>query len=124
MLAAITLLLVYQLSGEIIAHIFALPVPGPVIGMVLLFVTLLLRGGASAHLRQTASGILQHLSLLFIPAGSGVILYAGLIRNEWLALGMALVISTVLALALTALVLKWRLRQRPPRPAAGAGPTR
>lgn len=112
MLAAITLLLVYQLAGEILARMFALPIPGPVIGMALLFVTLLVRGGASDNLRQSAGNILQHLSLLFIPAGTGVIVYGALIREEWLALGLALVVSTLLALALTALCLRWLLGRR------------
>lgn len=112
MLAAITLLLVYQLAGEILARMFALPVPGPVIGMALLFFTLVVRGGASDNLRETAGNMLQHLSLLFVPAGTGVIVYGALIREQWLALGMALVVSTVLALALTALCLRWLLSRR------------
>ncbi len=44
MLGAITLLLVYQLVGEVVALALELPVPGPVIGMLLLFLTLLARG--------------------------------------------------------------------------------
>ena len=76
MLAAITLLLLFQLAGEAIALFFALPVPGPVIGMGLLFAALALRGGPSIELRGTAQNLLQHLSLLFVPAGVGVMLHA------------------------------------------------
>ena len=54
MLNAITLLLLFQLAGEAIALLFALPVPGPVIGMALLFAALSLRGGPSGELRETA----------------------------------------------------------------------
>jgi holin-like protein len=76
MLNALTLiLLVFQLIGEVLAQLFALPVPGPVIGMALLFVALALRGGPSVELRDTAQNLLQHLSLLFVPAGVGVMLH-------------------------------------------------
>ena len=53
MIAALTLLLVFQLAGEVIARGFALPIPGPVIGMALLFLVLMLRGGPGDDLRQT-----------------------------------------------------------------------
>ncbi|GAB1392777.1 CidA/LrgA family protein [Rhodocyclaceae bacterium] len=106
MLAAITLLLLFQLTGEAIARFFALPVPGPVIGMALLFTTLAWRGGPSAELRGTAQNLLQHLSLLFVPAGVGVMLHLQRMADEWLPLLVALVISTFVTIAITALVLK------------------
>lgn len=106
MLQALTLLLLFQLLGETIALVFALPVPGPVIGMGLLFVALLWRGGPSQPLRETAHGLLSHLSLLFVPAGVGVMLYAGRIAEEWLPILVALVVSTLLALAVTAWLLQ------------------
>ena len=58
MIAAITLLLLFQLLGEVIAKTLALPIPGPVIGMALLFAALAARGGPTANLRQTAQGLL------------------------------------------------------------------
>ena len=106
MLPALTLLLVYQLVGEVIAQFFALPVPGPVIGMGLLFATLAVRGSVSDELRGTANGLLQHLSLLFVPAGVGVMLHFHRIGDEWLPLAASLVGSTVLTIAVTALVLR------------------
>jgi holin-like protein len=106
MLNAITLLLLFQLAGEAIVLAFALPVPGPVIGMGLLFATLALRGGASLDLRNTAQNLLQHLSLLFVPAGVGVMLHAQRMADEWLPIVVALVASTFLTIAVTALVLR------------------
>jgi holin-like protein len=106
MLAALTLLLLFQLAGEAIALYFALPVPGPVIGMGLLFAALALRGGASAELRGSAQQLLQHLSLLFVPAGVGVMLHVERIADEWLPIAVALVLSTFAAIAVTALVLR------------------
>ena len=69
MLPALTLLLVFQLIGEAARLALGLPVPGPVIGLALLLGWLILRGGPSADLRGTTGGLLQHLSLLFVPGG-------------------------------------------------------
>jgi holin-like protein len=106
MMAGLTILLLFQLAGEVLVHLFALPLPGPVIGMALLFIALALRGGVPAFLGQTSTSLLSHLSLLFIPAGVGVMLHFQRIANEWLAIACALVISTAVTLAVTA----WTLR--------------
>jgi holin-like protein len=112
MLSALTLLLLLQLLGEIFVQFFALPVPGPVIGLVLLFAGLLLRGRLGDDLRNTANSLLQHLSLLFVPAGAGVMIHAARVADEWLALSVALIGSTLLSMAATALTLKFFLRHR------------
>jgi holin-like protein len=111
MLAALTTLLVYQLAGEVLAQALALPV----IGMALLFATLALRRGASAGLRDTANGLLAHLSLLFVPAGVGVMVHFARLGDEWLPIAVALVGSTVLTIAGTAVTMRWLLRRRAPR---------
>ena len=105
MLAALTLLLVLQLLGEIIAQSLHLPIPGPVIGMALLFAILVKRGGPTPDLRSTAQGLLSHLSLLFVPAGTGVILYVDRMSDEWLPLTVSLLGSTALCIVVSALVL-------------------
>lgn len=112
MLAALTQLLLFQLCGEIIAHALALPVPGPVLGMVLLFVFLLLRRGPGRELQNTSHNLLQHLSLLFVPAGTGIILHLHRLREEWLAIALSLVLSTAITLAVTALLLQALTRAR------------
>ena len=112
MLAAITLLLVYQLAGEIVVVALGLPVPGPVIGMALLFVTLVARGQVTEGLRETASGLLRHLSLLFVPAGVGVMAHLGRLRHEWLPISVSLVVSTFVTVAVTALVMRALLSRR------------
>lgn len=106
MLGAITILLIYQLAGEVITRGFGLPIPGPVLGMALLFATLIVRKGVGDAMRNTSNGLLQHLSLLFVPAGTGVMLHFQRLANEWLALLVALAGSTMLSIALSALVLK------------------
>ena len=72
MINTFSILLVYQLLGELLARALVLPVPDPVIGMALLFVTFLAWGSVSDELRTGSANLLQHLSLLFVPAGAGV----------------------------------------------------
>ena len=70
MLPALATLLLCQLAGEAIVHVATLPVPGPVVGMMLLFGLLLFRAPLPSATGDTADGILNHLSLLFVPAAS------------------------------------------------------
>jgi holin-like protein len=115
MLAHLTLLLCCQLLGEVLVLLLGLPVPGAVLGMALLFTGLLVSGEASAGLRETSEGLLRHLSLLFVPAGVGVMVHLKLIAEEWLAIGVSLVVSTLLAVIVTALAMRWLA----PAPEAG-----
>jgi len=112
MLAALTTLLLYQLLGEVIVQGLGLPVPGPVLGMIFLFLTLMLRGGPSEELRQTSGTLLQHLSLLFVPAGAGVMVYFARLGDEWLPIVVSVVGSTVLTIAVTGVVLRFLIRRR------------
>lgn len=112
MLGYITLLLVCQLAGEVLARLAGWPIPGPVVGMAILFIGLILRGGLPKGLDATASGLLRHLSLLFVPAGSGVMLHAALLGREWLPISLALVVSTLLTIAVTGVVMQ-RLARAP-----------
>jgi putative effector of murein hydrolase LrgA (UPF0299 family) len=104
-LNGITLLLVYQLVGEVSTRLLNLPIPGPVIGMLLLFFSLLLRDGLAQVIEPAASGLLSHLSLLFVPAGVGVMVHFGRIGEQWLPITAALLVGTLITLAITALVM-------------------
>lgn len=110
MLAGLLLLLLCQLLGEWIVLALQLPVPGPVMGMVLLLIGLMLRRRVPAVLRQSAEGLLRHLALLFVPAGVGLMVHGRLIAAEWLVILLALVVSTVVTIVVTALVLKYMTR--------------
>ncbi|MBK1645406.1 CidA/LrgA family protein [Thiocapsa imhoffii] len=105
MLEALTLILVCQLIGETLVLLTGLPIPGPVLGMLLLLVWLFLRGGISESLGRTADSLLAHFSLLFVPAGVGVMLHWERIQGQWLALAVALVLGTLITLAVTALTM-------------------
>ena len=107
MIFDMTLLLLLQLIGEIVAFAIGLPVPGPVIGLVLLVLLLNLRRRPFGTLEQTCTSLLRHLSLLFVPAGVGVMLHGARIAAEWPAILLALVVSTWASMAVTAAVMSW-----------------
>lgn len=106
MIPALTALLAFQLAGELIVRLSGMPVPGPVLGMVFLVIFFAIKGNVPDSLKQVASVVLQHLSLLFVPAGVGLILHAARIEAEWFAIGAALIGSTVLTLIVTVLVFR------------------
>jgi len=100
---ALTLILLCQLAGEGAARALGLPVPGPVLGMALLWALMSASAPVAALVRPVGEGILRHLSLLFVPAGVGVIGHLDRLGPQALALGLAILISTALAIAAGAL---------------------
>lgn len=109
-LTVITILLVYQLVGELIVLGFDLPIPGPVVGMLLLLLSLILKKPFASQLEKPTELLLSHLSLLFIPAGVGVMVHFVRLQEEWLAISVALVVSTVLGLLITAWTMMFILK--------------
>jgi holin-like protein len=105
MLAYLTLIFCCQLLGELLTASLGLPIPGPVCGMAILFGGLLIYGAIPDELAAVSSALLDNLSLLFIPAGVGVMLHAPLIGRDWLPISVALLLSTALTIAVTALVM-------------------
>jgi len=112
MIAALALFLCCQLLGETLAVLLQLPVPGPVLGMIFLFIWLLVRGGPQESERRTAGGLLQNLPLLFVPAGTGVLLHLHRLADEAVPIVVALIISTLLGLTIAGLTLAWFSRRR------------
>lgn len=104
-------LFVFQLIGEIVVRGLALPLPGPLAGMLLLFVALVLYKRIPKALDVTSTLLIQHLMLLFVPAVSGVILYFHRIKEEWLPFAMAAIFGTLITMIVTAYCLSWLLKK-------------
>jgi len=102
-LAGATWLLLFQCAGEVVSHLLGLPVPGPVVGMLLLFIALRARNRVPDSIAMAADALAKHLSLLFVPAGVGVMMYFERLAGEWLPIVMALLVSTTVAMAAAAL---------------------
>ncbi len=109
-------LLVLQSAGEALARLLHLPFPGPVVGMVLLLIALRWPGVRDS-VAAVAEFLLNHLSLLFVPVGVGVMTHLGLLSQYGLRVGVVIVLSTWVGLGVTALVL--RALMRGDRPDAG-----
>jgi putative effector of murein hydrolase LrgA (UPF0299 family) len=122
MLRAFATLLVFQCLGEVASFALRLPVPGPVLGMLCFLLYLAIAPGAAAALRDSVIGLLGHLSLLFVPAGVGVMLHARRLADEGFAIAVALVASTALSIIVTALVVDRTRRWLEPHRSVPASP--
>jgi holin-like protein len=110
MIASLSLILLCQLAGEVFVRGLGLPMPGPVIGLLLLLLLLLARDrfGVLARgplqengVEKASHGLLANLSLLFIPAGVGVVQKLDLIAEHGLAIVVVLAISVIVTLLVT-----------------------
>lgn len=106
MLAALSLLLLCQLAGETLSRAVHLPVPGPVLGMILLLALLVLRRRTLALVEPVADALLANLILMYVPACVGLMAHFKTIEAEWLPIVVAVGGSTLLTLMVTALTFK------------------
>ena len=111
MIPALATLLVFQLMGEVVVMSLGLPVPGPVVGLALLLTLLVLRAATITGIKPTVQGLLQHLSLLFVPAAVGVMQHLQRLGDEALAIGVALVVSTLVCMAVSAWTMVWLMKR-------------
>ena len=106
MIEGLVQIFIWQGVGELISKFLIPAIPGPVIGLILLVIFLTIKGEVNPSLGMVADAFRQHLALLFVPASVGVILFLPALKTHALAVSTSLVISVILAIAVTALVLK------------------
>lgn len=113
MLGSMMVLVGCQLVGELVRRVFSLPVPGPVIGMILLAGVLISIGPRDTmrksreDLSDVSGFLIRFMGLLFVPAGVGIISEFQVIEAEWVPIFVGVLGSTVLSLAVTGLVMHW-----------------
>jgi putative effector of murein hydrolase LrgA (UPF0299 family) len=107
MIQGLLVLFGFQAAGELLSWLVLPMIPGPVLGLVMMLVFLRLRRTVPDAVHTVGTGILQHLGLLFVPASVGVVLFAPQLRTHGLSLLLALGISVMATVAVTALVLRW-----------------
>src|SRR5574344_2795737 len=108
-LYAFLALLVLQWVGEVLVQALGLPLPGALVGALLLLVGLLLLGRLPKALEQVSGALLQNMMLLFIPIIAGVMLHFERIASEWLPFIVSCSVGAALTLVVTALVFRWML---------------
>lgn len=106
MIDGLVQIFIWQGIGELVSKFLIPSIPGPVIGLVLLVAYLAFKGEVNPPLGMVADSFRQHLALLFVPASVGVILYLPDLKTHAFAVTIALTISVIIAIAVTALVLK------------------
>ncbi|WP_313306105.1 CidA/LrgA family protein [Stutzerimonas balearica] len=112
LLRGLTWLVLFQLLGTVV-NVLVLPMlPAPIIGMVLLFLALLLRGSASDSIQLAASSLLRYLPLLLVPPAVGVMVYTESILEDFWAIVGTLVISLLLSLVLAGRLMQALIRRQ------------
>jgi holin-like protein len=108
-LKGFTQLLAFQAAGVLMNMLFHLPVPGPVIGMLLMLVYCLVFTPGT-ELQQTSQGLLAMLPLFILPASAGIVDYGPLLRSAWFPISLALVSSLVISFWATPYLFRFFLR--------------
>lgn len=111
MISGLVQILLFQSLGELVSKFLLPTLPGPVIGLVLLVVWLVLRKGINAELAMVADGFSQYLGLLFVPAAVGVVLFLPQLQANALAIMTALVGSVILTIGSSALIVRFLSRK-------------
>ena len=105
MLRGIAVLLLFQLLGESLVFLTKIPIPGPVVGLILLFVAMQagrqLKRMSLKPVEQASTVLLGNLGLLFVPAGVGVVSLLGVLREQIAPIAFVLVGSAVITLVVT-----------------------
>ena len=118
MLKSVCIILLYQLIGELFQKFFGLSIPGPVIGLVLLLLTLLLIQKRQRvvtikeNLFNSAEILLNYLPLLFIPVGVGVVMHLSLLEDNLASVVFVIILGTLSTLALTGYIMEKILRKK------------
>ena len=118
MLKSVFIILLYQLIGELFQKFFGLSIPGPVIGLVLLLLTLLLIQKRQRvvtikeNLFNSAEILLNYLPLLFIPVGVGVVMHLSLLEDNLASVVFVIILGTLSTLALTGYIMEKILRKK------------
>lgn len=96
-------MIAFLLLGDFLAALLGWPVPGSVMGMLLLFVVLVIRGGISVPLKQSSQGLLPYLPLFIVPASVGIVNHMDVVREE----GVLIVTAMIVSLAIGIPVCGW-----------------
>jgi holin-like protein len=106
------ILLLFQCAGEALKAVFNLSMPGPVLGMLLLFIGLCLHRRTPAAVAKCSQTLIPMLALMFLPAATGLFFLGPTFDGQWLAIITATVVGSILSLFFNGLMMKWLSRGR------------
>ena len=109
-LRQIIILLLFVFVGEILNRILMVPIPGNILGMVLLLLALATGVVKLEQVEAISRFLLEHLSVLFIPAGVGLLAVTGRLADTWHMILAISVFTTFLVMTVTGLVVQFLRR--------------
>jgi putative effector of murein hydrolase LrgA (UPF0299 family) len=112
LLRGLTWLVLFQLLGTAINHLFLPVLPGPIVGLLLLLMFLIARGEVAEPISLAASSLLRYLPLLLVPPAVGVMVYAADIAADFWAIVGALVLSLVIAMAFVGVLMNTLVKRQ------------
>lgn len=102
---ALIILGIYLL-GELLSSTLKLPIPGNILGMVILFILLCTKIIKVDNISNVTNFLLNHLSFFFIPAGVGLMTSLGIIRSTWWQLLVVCLSTTVIIIGVTGIIVQ------------------
>lgn len=114
MIRGLITLILFQGIGEALSHASGAPIPGPVIGMLLLFIALQFGNRElPSWLGEAGHFMIRWLSLLFVPACVGFFFMPSIDTNQWLPVVGVIVLATLITMTVTALLMKQLIKSTP-----------
>lgn len=107
--SAILLLIIF--IGEVLNRVFKIPIPGSVIGMIILLIALLTGIVKLSHIEEISNFLLDHLAFFFIPAGVGLLSILGVIKDSWYLILLLSLLTTIIVMAITGLIVQYLKRR-------------
>lgn len=106
MLKALLYIFGFLILGEVIHHYFKIPIAGNILGMILIFLSLRLGIIRLKDVKPASDKLVKYLVLFFIPYGVGLMSYTGILADFWLPVSVAVLVSTVVSLYITAIIIE------------------
>jgi holin-like protein len=104
MLKALFYIFFFLALGELIKHLFNIPIAGNIIGMILIFIVLKLKILKLATVKPASDKLIKYLVLFFVPYGVGIMVYFDIIKAQWITILVAAGLSTLITLYITAII--------------------
>ena len=107
---AIIILGIY-LTGDLISKGFNLPIPGNILGMIILLILLCTKVIKISQIENISNFLLDHLAFFFIPAGVELMNSFGIIKDTWLKLIFVCIVTTSIVIVSTGLMVQFISRK-------------
>jgi holin-like protein len=112
LLRELLIILVIYFAGMILAELTNLPVPGNIIGMILLLILLYTKVVKLEMVDTVAKFFMEHLAFFFIPAGVGLLTSLNIIKDSWVRLVIVCILTTIITIGVTALVVEFMTKEK------------